>query len=106
MNAETWNSLTFFEQLSNIDGDVERLIRAHEKYINSESDRDNGIFYLENIKKLIKMTLLDPKNIPYGYRAIELYDEVEELNRYINGECSADYIRSYWNQYTNACSAM
>ncbi len=103
MNQEIWNNLSFFEQLSNIDGDVERLIRAHEKFINHEVDKDNGLFYLENINKLIRLTFLDPKNESKSYRAKELYDEVEEIKKYLNGEYTSDYIRSYWNQYTNAC---
>ena len=47
MDKNTWNSPTFFEQLSNIDGDVERLIRAHEKYVNNAADKDNGFFILK-----------------------------------------------------------
>ncbi len=104
MTRETWNSLSFFEQLSNIDGDVERLIRAHEKFENKSSEKDNGFFYLENIRKLIQLTFFDPKNAERGYRAIELYDEAEALEKYLNGEFSADYIRRYWNQYTKALS--
>ncbi len=102
MNKDTWNSLSFFEQLSNIDGDVERLIRAHEKYINRISDKDNGYFYLDQIKKMIRLTFFDPKNRAKAYRSIELNDEAEELLKYLNGEYTADYIRSYWNQYTRA----
>ena len=104
MNKETWNRMTFFEQLSNIDGDVERLIRAHEKYVNNESEKDNGYFYLDNIKKLIKLTFFDPKNESKGYRAIELFDEVEEIRKYLEGEYTAEYIRRYWNEYTKALS--
>ncbi|MCR5790195.1 MAG: hypothetical protein K6G83_09950 [Lachnospiraceae bacterium] len=104
MSKDTWNSLSFFEQLSNIDGDVERLNHAHEKYINKASEKDNGYFYLDKIKKMIKMILFDPKNSARGYRAIELYDEAEEPRKYLEGEYSADYIRSYWNSYTKALS--
>ena len=53
MNRDNWNGLSFFEQLSNIDGDVARLIRAHEKYLNHESERDNGYFYLDNMTKVL-----------------------------------------------------
>ena len=104
MTQENWNNLTLFEQLSNIDGDVERLIRCHEKYLDGKSDTDNGWFYLENIKKMIKMILLDNKNINRGYIGVELFDEADELKEYLNGNCSAEYIRSYWNAYTNALS--
>ncbi len=104
MKRETWDSLTFFEQMSNIDGDVDRLIRAHEKYINGETETDNGYFYLENIKKLVKMSLLSPANENKGYREIELFDEVDELRRYLEGECDDEYIRRYWHQFTDAIS--
>ena len=104
MNKDTWNSLSFFEQMSNIDGDVERMIRAHEKFKSNSSKEDNGYYYLEQIKKMIKLTLFDPKNSSKGYRAVELYDEAEELRKYLEGEYSADYIRSYWNAYTKALS--
>ncbi len=104
MNKDTWNSLSFFEQLSNIEGDVERLIRGNEKYENKTWDIDNGYFYLDRIKQMIKLTFFDPKNISKGYRAIELYDEAEELRKYLEGEYSADYIRSYWCPYTKALS--
>ena len=104
MTQKTWNELSLFEQLSNIDGDVERMIRCHEKYLSGTADKDNGWFYYENIKKMVKMILLDTKNINRGYIAVELFDEVDSLSDYLNGECSADYIRRYWNQYTNAIS--
>jgi len=106
MTQQSWNNLTLFEQLSNIDGDVERLIRAHEKFISGKTSNDNTEFYLENIIKLIKMTILDDKNSVKGYLAIELYDEVDEIREYIKGNRTADYIRRYWNEYTNALSAM
>ena len=104
MNKDTWNSLSFFEQLSNIEGDVERLIRAHEKFENKASEEDYGYFYLDRIKQMIKLTFFDPKNSSKGYRAIELYDEAEELRKYLEGEYTADYIRSYWSPYTKALS--
>ena len=104
MTQQAWNKLSFFEQMSNIDGDVQRLIRAHEKYIRGESPKDNGEFYLENIKKLVKMILLDDKCADKGYRAVELYDEIEQLRDYLQGKCSEEYINSYWSAYTNAIS--
>ncbi len=104
MTQENWNKLTFFEQLSNIDGDVERLIRANKRYKSGASDVNQGYFYLDNIRKLVKMTLMDDKNAAKGYRAVELYDEVEELRLYLEGEYSDQYVRDYWNQYTRAIS--
>ena len=102
MTKQLWESLSFFEQLSNIDGDVERLIRAHNRYKEGLSETDQGYFYLENIKKLIRMTFMDPKNASRGYCAIELMDEVEELRAYLEGAYSDQYIRNYWNVYTRA----
>ena len=104
MTQKIWNELSFFEQMSNIDGDVERLIRAHEKFLNGESDVDNSDFYLNKIISMVKMTLLDEKNLDKGYRAVELYDEIEEIRKYLNSEYPSDYIRRYWNSYTNAIS--
>ena len=104
MTRKTWEQLSFFEQLSNIDGDVNRLIRAHEKYINGDSEVDNGYFYLDNIKKQVRMILLAPGNENKGYRAIELYDEIDGLRKYLEGEYDEIYIRSYWSQYTKAIS--
>lgn len=104
MDRKSWEQLTFFEQMSNIDGDVNRLIRAHEKYLKGESETDNGYFYLENIKKLVRMTLLASGNENKGYRAIELFDEIEELRKYLEGEYDSAYISRYWDQYTRAIS--
>lgn len=104
MTQQSWNKLTLFEQLSNVDGDVERLIRAHEKFVNKETEKDNSLFYLDNICKLVKMIILDDKNKNRGYLSVELYDEIDEIRRYLSGECSAEYIREYWNTFTNAIS--
>jgi hypothetical protein len=104
MTQEAWNKLSFFEQMSNIDGDVERMIRAHQKYIAGESKEDNGFFYLDKIDKLVRMTLHSPENASKGYRGIELFDEIGELRKYLAGEYDDDYVRNYWNQYTNAIS--
>ena len=104
MQKEDWEKLTFFEQLSNMDGDVERLIRAHHKYLEGKSDTDRGYEYLYHIKKLITLTFMDPKNAQKGYCAIELMDEVDELRKYLEGEYPDDYIRRYWNAYTRAIS--
>lgn len=104
MTQQTWNELSFFEQLSNIDGDVERLIRAHEDYLAGEAKEDYGLFYLDKIEKLIKMTMHDDKNAGKGYRAIELFDEFEEIKGYLSGKYDAEYLRRYWNEYTLAIS--
>lgn len=102
MTQQMWNELSFFEQLSNVDGDVERLIRSHENFLCGKGDKDNSDFYLSKIEELINMTFLDDKNKDKDFLAEELYDEVEEIRQYLAGKCSADYIRSYWNAYTNA----
>lgn len=104
MTQKTWNRLTFFEQLSNIDGEVRRLVDAHNKYIDGIDSVDYSNQYLDQITKLLKMTMFDPKNTIKGYRYIELNDEVNEIKRYLNGEVSGDYILSYWNEYTKAIS--
>ena len=40
MTQKNWNRLSFFEQLSNVDGEVRRLVEAHNKYINGISSVD------------------------------------------------------------------
>ena len=104
MTQKTWNRLTFFEQLSNIDGEVRRLVDAHNKYIDGIDSVDYSNQYLDQITKLLKMTMFDPKNTIKGYRYIELNDEINEIKRYLNGEVSSDYILSYWDGYTKAIS--
>lgn len=104
MTQKTWNRLSLFEQLSNVDGDVKRLVETHENYLNGNSQDDFSQRYLENIIRLLRMTMLDPKNSVKGYRYVELFDEVEEIRRYLSGEVSSDYILNYWNEYTNAIS--
>lgn len=104
MTQKTWNRLSFFEQMSNIDGEVNRLVQVHENYRNGTSERDYSEEYLIKIISLIKMTMFDPKNAVKGYRSIELFDEVEELKRYINNEVTSDYVQSYWDGYTKAIS--
>ena len=102
MTQKTWNRLSLFEQLSNVDGDVKRLVETHENYINGNSQDDFSQRYLENIIRLLRMTMLDPKNSVKGYRYVELFDEVEEIRRYLSGDVSGEYILNYWNEYTNA----
>lgn len=104
MKKQEWEKLTFFEQLSNIDGDVERLIRAHHNYLEGKTETDQGYFYLNNIRKLVTITFMDPKNAARGYCAIELMDEIEELRLYLEGVYPDQYIRDYWNAYTRAIS--
>lgn len=104
MTQKTWNRLSLFEQLSNVDGDVKRLVETHENYINGNSQDDFSQRYLENIIRLLRMTMLDPKNSVKGYRYVELFDEVEEIRRYLSGDVSGEYILNYWNEYTNAIS--
>lgn len=104
MTQKTWNRLSFFEQLSNIDGDVKRLVETHENYVHGTADEDYSERYLDNIIKLLKMTMLDPKNSVKGYRFIELYDETEEIKKYIRGEVPCEYILDYWCEYTKAIS--
>ena len=104
MNQQNWNKLTYFEQLSNVDGEVVRMVRAHERYLSGEAKEDYGPFYLENAIKLIKMTLMDDKNAAKAYRAVELYDEIDILRQYLNGDCSAESVNSYWGEYTKAIS--
>lgn len=104
MTQAIWNKLTLFEQMSNIDGDVERMIRSHEKFLSGESDKDYGWFYFENIRKLVKMIILDDKNRNRAYIAVELFDEVELLREYMSGNYPAESIRSYWQEYTKAIS--
>ncbi len=104
MNREIWNSLTFFEQLSNIDGEVRRLVRAHTDFLENRSDKDHAYFYLQKIKMMIEMIAFDPKNASKAYCVIEFMDEMDEIRHYLNGERDADYILRYWRQYTDAIS--
>ena len=104
MTQQSWNNLTFFEQLSNIDGEVKRLVDDHEDYLRGNKQTDNSEFYIGKIDRLIRMTVFDPKNSSKGYRVLELMDELNEIKDYLAGKKSADYITRYWNQYTNAIS--
>lgn len=101
MNAETWNNLDIKEQLSNIDGEVKRLIRARNNYRSGKSKEDHTASYLDKIRNLIFMTSTDPKNFR---RERELLEEENEILRWYNGEVDDDYIMRYWKQYTDAIS--
>ncbi len=92
MTNERWFSLTLFEQLSNIAGDIKRFM---------DSGDDYSEFYFDKIKSLVNMTLADPKN---KGREQELLDEISEIERYKKGEVDRDYIIRYWDQYTRAIS--
>ena len=104
MKQSTWNRFTYFEQLSNIDGEVVRLVENHENYIKGITDNDYADDYVRKIDKFIRMTAFDPKNQTKGYRVLELMDELGEISRYLKGEVDSDYILRYWNQYTKAIS--
>lgn len=93
MTQETWSSLSIFEQLSNIHGEIKRYIRAKNKVSPYADD------YYNKVKSLIEMTTADPKNIN---RTKEILDEAGELARFRNGEVDADYILRYWSPYTDA----
>ncbi len=104
MTQKTWNRLSLFEQLSNIDGEVTRLIQAHKNYLDGIAERDGSADYLEQINRLIRMTVFDPKNSSKGYRALELLDEYEQIRAYLRGEIPEEELTRYWHQYTDAIS--
>ena len=101
MTKETWYSLTLKEQLSNIHGEVKRLIRARNNYLSGRSSQDYSETYLKKIHDLIEITCEDPKNIR---RRPELAAEEDELSAWLNQEFEDDYILRYWEQYTKAIS--
>ena len=101
MTAEVWNKLDIKEQLSNIHGEVKRLIRARNNYRNGTAKEDHTASYIEKIKKLIFLTCTDPKNFR---RERELLEEEDEILHWYNGEVDDDYIERYWKQYTDAIS--
>ncbi len=101
MSKELWYSLGIKEQLSNIHGEVVRMIRARNNYRTGRSSRDYTNEYMKKIHELIVITNSDPKNCK---RSTELLDEEGELLRWIDGEVDDRYILGYWEQYTNAIS--
>ncbi|MBO4903558.1 MAG: hypothetical protein J5518_12285 [Lachnospiraceae bacterium] len=101
MSNETWYSLGIKEQLSNIHGEVVRLIRARNNYRSGKSSSDHTETYLNKIHDLIEMTCNDPKNVR---RKPELLDEESEIKRWVAEEVDDGYILHYWEQYTNAIS--
>ena len=104
MDARIWNSMSFFEQLSNIDGEVKRLVDDHERYLNGSISDDHSMDYVKIIMNLIRMTFSDPKNKDKRVAEKELDDEVGEIIRYLNGDYPPEYITRYWHQYTDAIS--
>ena len=101
MSKELWYSLGIKEQLSNIHGEVVRMIRARSNYRMGKSSQDYTNDHMKKIHDLIEMTNSDPKN---HKRSEELLDEEGELLRWIDGEVDDRYILGYWEQYTNAIS--
>ena len=101
MTKELWYSLGIKEQLSNIHGEVVRLVRARNNFRTGKTSQDHSDDYMKKIHDLIVMTNSDPKN--FG-RSRELFDEEEELRRWLAGELDDHYILGYWEQYTNAIS--
>ena len=101
MTEEKWYSLDIKEQLSNVHGEVERMVRSRNNYMTGKSESDYTVSYMNKIHKLIAMTCSDPKNVR---RRAELIDEENEMRRWMTGEVDDTYILRYWEQYTRAIS--
>ena len=101
MDSERWNRLDIKEQMSNIHGEVKRLVRARNNYNSGVSSEDHSRTYVEKIHSLIELTCSDPKNVR---RQAELREEEGEIGRWLTGEVDDRYILRYWEQYTNAIS--
>ena len=101
MTKELWYSLGIKEQMSNIHGEIVRMIRARNNYKAGKTSSDNTASYMDKIHELISITNSDPKNMK---RSKELLDEEGELRRWISEEVDDKYILHYWEQYTNAIS--
>ena len=84
MTDERWFSLTLLEQLSNISGDVKRLIDTREAYSAGREKEDYSGFYFDRIVEYVNKTLDDPKN---KGREAELLDEVGELIDISKAKC-------------------
>ncbi|MCR5651962.1 MAG: hypothetical protein K6F86_12360 [Lachnospiraceae bacterium] len=104
MNAQIWFSMSLFEQLSNIDGEVKRLVDSHERMLAGVSTDDHAMDYIRNIMHLVELTFDDPKNASKKVAEKELIDEISEIIKYLNGEYPPQYITDYWNQFTCAIS--
>ncbi len=101
MSSETWYELELKEQMSNIHGEIVRLIRARNNYRTGRSTQDYTGSYINKVRKLISLTCSDPKN---EKRKQELVDEETEIDRWLNEEVDDQYILRYWEQYTRAIS--
>ncbi|MCR5402802.1 MAG: hypothetical protein K6E91_03165 [Butyrivibrio sp.] len=101
MTSDRWNKLDINEQLSNIDGEVRRLVRARNNYRKGVAKEDHTLSYMNKIGELIRLTCEDPKN---ARRKEELIAEENEIGRWLNDEVDDDYILRYWAQYTDAIS--
>lgn len=101
MSKEVWYSLGIKEQMSNIHGEVVRMIRARNNCSSGRTSEDHTQSYVSKIHDLIVMTCEDPKNTQ---RERELLDEENEIKRWIDKEVDDQYILRYWEQYTNAIS--
>ena len=84
MTDERWFSLTLFEQLSNISGDVKRFIDTREAYSAGREKENYSGFYYDRIVEYVNKTLDDPKN---KGREAELLDEVGELIDISKAKC-------------------
>ena len=98
-----WNELSLLEQLSNIDGEVNRLVRARERFLQGKTKDDHYAMHIGLITRLIEQTVNDPKNKEKKIDR-ELWDELAEIGRYHRNEVSKEYILKYWNVYTRALS--
>ena len=96
-----WNELSLFEQLSNVAGEVHRMIDTRNAYLHGGAKKDYSEFYFNKVKELVDRTIRDPKN---QGREKELLDEIHEIERYRAGEEADTYILRYWDQYTRAIS--
>lgn len=101
MTPEAWNKLDIREQMSNIHGEVVRLIRAGNNYKQGRSSEDYTGKYFDAIVRLIELTEKDPKN---ARRIPELESEKEEIRNWLEGGLTDDYILRYWDDYTRAIS--
>ena len=101
MDAERWYKYDIKEQMSNIHGEVVRLVRARNNYLSGKTSEDHTESYMDKIDRLINMTCEDPKN--HG-RERELISEENEIRRWLSGETDDRYILRYWEQYPNAIS--
>ena len=72
-------------------------------FIQGKTKSDHYEEYIDLISRLIQQTIEDPKNKEKKIDQ-ELWDELEEINRYHRGEVEADYILRYWDSYTMAIS--